>query len=47
MSSKIIADVSKDVKRKLEDIAHENRDSMKGVIVRLVEKEYDKVFNEK
>lgn len=42
MGSKIIADVSSEVKSMLSDIAHARRCSMKDVVIDLIEKEYKK-----
>lgn len=47
MGSKIIADVEPEVKQKLEDVAHYSRQSMKDVLVRLIEGAYEKEVNNK
>ena len=44
MSTKIIADVSEEIKQKLSDLAHIERSNMKKVLVRLIEQEYEKVM---
>lgn len=43
ISTKIIADVSEEVKQKLADIAHHERESMKQVLVRLIEREHENI----
>lgn len=43
MSNKIIADVDMEVKEKLKEIAHVSRESMKEVLVRLIDEEFKKV----
>ena len=44
VSTKIIADVSEEIKQKLSDLAHIERSNMKKVLVRLIEQEYEKVM---